>query len=163
MLCLLRTLTSVSITRTSAPSTAEPRSMKKALGVAGGVSKAVRNAKEAQAPVVITQQGWRDLGSGATIGYWPRHLEDTNPDGKSILQCLIDQVPWQQQQLTIMGKKVQQPRLVAYMANDASQTYRYSGEHHHLASCLRRSRKCIGDACAECDDYLVMHRRISRS
>lgn len=142
---------------------AEPRSMKKALGVAGGVNKAVRNAKETQAPVVITQQGWRDLGSGASIGYWPRHLEDTDADGKSILQCLIDQVPWQQQQLTIMGKKVQQPRLVAYMANDPSQTYRYSGEHRYLASCLRNHRDCIGDVCAACDDYHVVHQRISRS
>ncbi len=109
--------------------------MKKALGVAGGVIKAVRNGRDALSPLVITQQGWRELGSGATVGYWPRHLEHADPDSKSILQCLLDQVPWQQQQLTIMGRKVQQPRLVAYMANDASQTYRYSGKHRYFVPC----------------------------
>ena len=39
---------------------------------------------------------------------------------------LQEEVPWQQQEITIMGRKVMQPRLVAYMADDPSLSYTYS-------------------------------------
>ena len=37
-----------------------------------------------------------------------------------------EEVPWQRQEITIMGRKVMQPRLVAYMADDPSMSYTYS-------------------------------------
>lgn len=35
-------------------------------------------------------------------------------------------MPWQQQEITVMGRVVMQPRLVAYMADDTSLSYTYS-------------------------------------
>ena len=40
--------------------------------------------------------------------------------------ALQEEVPWQRQEITIMGRKVMQPRLVAYMADDPSMSYTYS-------------------------------------
>lgn len=34
---------------------------------------------------------------------------------------------WQEREVTVFGRRVMQPRLVAYMADDASLAYTYSG------------------------------------
>lgn len=43
------------------------------------------------------------------------------------MQALTDDVDWIQKEVVIMGRKVMQPRLICYMADDPSLTYRYSG------------------------------------
>ena len=37
--------------------------------------------------------------------------------------ALQEEIPWQARQVTVMGRQVLQPRLVAYMADDASLQY----------------------------------------
>lgn len=47
----------------------------------------------------------------------------------SLLQPLCgrqDQVPWEHKEITVMGRQVMQPRMVAYMADDTSMHYTYS-------------------------------------
>jgi len=45
---------------------------------------------------------------------------------EKLLQRLIDEVPWRSDSITILGKKYQQPRLIAWYG-DAGASYTYSG------------------------------------
>lgn len=69
------------------------------------------------------KQGTNELGDGTTVHFFPKAM--CNEDGR-ILRLLRDEVPWQQQEIQVMGRKVFQPRLIAYMADDESLSYTYS-------------------------------------
>ncbi len=54
------------------------------------------------------------------------HLAIGLPDNQALLQELIDDTPWQQQEITLFGKTWPQPRLVAWYG-DPGASYTYSG------------------------------------
>jgi len=60
------------------------------------------------------------------LGYWPNALEDLcQQHERRLLQS--DYVGWQQRSIVLFGKPVQQPRLIAYMADSPQLAYTYSG------------------------------------
>src|SRR5512146_693319 len=54
-----------------------------------------------------------------------RHLELAQPLDR-VLQHLIAEVPWRSEQVVLWGKKLPQPRLIAWYG-DAGRSYAYSG------------------------------------
>ena len=49
------------------------------------------------------------------------------PAGQALLKRLLQEVRWEARTIRIIGRDVLQPRLVAYMADDTSKAYTYSG------------------------------------
>lgn len=70
--------------------------------------------------------GTTNIGSGADILYVPKFIKKSEEE--SLFRQLREEVEWQQQELTIMGKKLLSPRLVTYFADDPELSYRYSGQ-----------------------------------
>ena len=54
--------------------------------------------------------GHHDLGQGAYVHYTPSALYE------SLLKQLVDTTPWLHRAVTVMGRRVMQPRLVCYMS-----------------------------------------------
>ncbi|KAK9806694.1 hypothetical protein WJX73_009610 [Symbiochloris irregularis] len=48
------------------------------------------------------------------------------PQPSSLFQTVQDEVSWEHKEVTVMGRRVMQPRMVAYMADDTSMQYTYS-------------------------------------
>lgn len=69
--------------------------------------------------------GLTELGDLAAVNYLPRTW---SPDASArLLKQLKDEVAWEHREVRVMGRTVMQPRLVAYMADDTSLSYTYSG------------------------------------
>lgn len=68
--------------------------------------------------------GSTDLGSGCMIVFQPRAFKQS--DSQQTYKILKDEVHWRHKEVVIYGKKVMQPRQVAYMAGDTSLSYTYS-------------------------------------
>jgi alkylated DNA repair dioxygenase AlkB len=49
---------------------------------------------------------------------------------KAVMNQLIDEVPWRPENIVVWGKRVPQPRLIAWYG-DKGANYTYSGIHHH--------------------------------
>jgi hypothetical protein len=47
--------------------------------------------------------------------------------GLFLVQALMDEAPWRQSEVIMFGKPVPQPRRIAYMADDSSLSYTYTG------------------------------------
>lgn len=68
--------------------------------------------------------GKHDLGSGAIVHY---HPEAFKGNAALLFTQLVQDIPWLHRTIKVMGRPVLQPRLVCYMADDASLRYTYSG------------------------------------
>jgi hypothetical protein len=68
--------------------------------------------------------GVTDLGDGAEVFYASKFLAKTVADDG--FQRLLLEIEWEHREITVMGRKVLQPRLIAYQADDPSLTYTYS-------------------------------------
>ena len=66
------------------------------------------------------------VGRGGCVEAFFIFCDRNEQDALSTLNYWQDEVPWQQQEIQIMGRKVLQPRLIAYMADDKSLSYTYS-------------------------------------
>ena len=64
------------------------------------------------------QPGTTDLGKGASLLYVPRAWNAA--EAEALRARLEHEVPWEQKEIKILGKKVMQPRLVAYSADHLS-------------------------------------------
>jgi alkylated DNA repair dioxygenase AlkB len=60
----------------------------------------------------------------AEVSYLPRLRQ--LPDDRQLLERLVAEVPWKQQQVTVWGKRFVQPRLIAWYG-DEGRSYAYSG------------------------------------
>ncbi|KAF8072699.1 Endoglucanase [Scenedesmus sp. PABB004] len=118
----------------TAPAAAQPAA-KKARGGGGGVSAAAgataaagaagaSAAAPAVAPTALVAGGWTDLGAGARVGYFPRHLAAM---GHRMMAALQANLAWEQREVKIFGQLRAQPRLVYYMADPEHRSYTYSG------------------------------------
>ncbi|KAK3276132.1 hypothetical protein CYMTET_15777 [Cymbomonas tetramitiformis] len=75
------------------------------------------------------QVGLNDLGEGAHVIYVPDAFERER--SKELFHRLSSGIPWEQKEIRMMGRPILQPRLIAYMADDPSMTYTYSGSTLH--------------------------------
>ncbi|GBF96005.1 DNA repair protein [Raphidocelis subcapitata] len=83
-------------------------------------------------PQCITQAGWYALGAGAYLGYFPSALAHLTRRLPELLA-----LPWEQREVVVMGRRVQQPRQVCYFADGPALAYSYSGlrlEPHNWSS-----------------------------
>ena len=65
-----------------------------------------------------------DLGEGAEVLYWDRLF---SPDeARGYFDRLMAEIPWQQREIVMMGRKIMQPRLVCWMGDPGTE-YTYSG------------------------------------
>jgi alkylated DNA repair dioxygenase AlkB len=64
-----------------------------------------------------------DLDSGAWLEYLPAWIEATEAD--RLLAALRDELAWEQREIVMFGRRVLQPRLIAWAG---SLGYRYSGQ-----------------------------------
>lgn len=68
--------------------------------------------------------GTVDLGGGAVVKFFPQFFDrETAAD---LFNRLKTDVKWQEKEITVMGRKVMQPRLVAYEADGEHLSYTYS-------------------------------------
>ena len=65
---------------------------------------------------------------GAELRWWPDAVAPGQAD--RWLDALRADIDWQEEQLTLFGRQVQAPRLIAWHG-DAGRSYRYSGVTHH--------------------------------
>ena len=65
-----------------------------------------------------------DLGEGAEILYWERAFSEE--EARSYAERLMREIPWQQREIVIMGRRIMQPRLVCWVG-DPEAEYTYSG------------------------------------
>ncbi|MFO0586783.1 MAG: alpha-ketoglutarate-dependent dioxygenase AlkB [Polyangiaceae bacterium] len=65
-----------------------------------------------------------DLGEGAEILVWERAFSED--ETRSLTERLMREIPWQQREILIMGRRVMQPRLVCWVG-DPEAEYTYSG------------------------------------
>jgi hypothetical protein len=86
-------------------------------------AKTAQLGQQQHLPTSLKHSAVTDLGAGASVGYWPRHLIHA---AKRLLPTLLAEVPWEQRNVNIFNRSVPQPRLVCYMADDGLQ-YTYSG------------------------------------
>jgi len=87
--------------------------------VKSGFEKDVAKPKTVR-PVM---EGVNDLGEGTTLSFHPQAFKDQE---SGILQRLEAEGSWQQQEISIHGKKAMQPRLISYMADSPELHYTYS-------------------------------------
>mmetsp|Transcript_6640 Transcript_6640/g.15983 ORF Transcript_6640/g.15983 Transcript_6640/m.15983 type:complete len:193 (-) Transcript_6640:751-1329(-) len=71
------------------------------------------------------REGLNYLGCGASVLYHPQAIAAEDCD--QLFKHLKANVRWARRAVRVMGREVMQPRLVAYMADSASQAYTYSG------------------------------------
>ena len=79
--------------------------------------------------------------------WWPDFYDET--ESEELLSRLRDEIEWRQDQITIFGKKVNQPRLVAWYG-DPGASYAYSGlrmEPNQWTPLLQDIRRKIESAC----------------
>jgi alkylated DNA repair dioxygenase AlkB len=69
--------------------------------------------------------GWEAVGMPDADVLYLRHLPLQQPDAE-ILRQLVADVPWRQEEIVMWGRKIRQPRLIAWYG-DPGQTYAYSG------------------------------------
>jgi alkylated DNA repair dioxygenase AlkB len=62
--------------------------------------------------------------AGASLVYFP--FVDVGTPSNALLQHLIEETPWREEEITVWGKKFLQPRLVAWYG-DSGSDYKYSG------------------------------------
>jgi hypothetical protein len=86
-------------------------------------AKTAQQQEQQHLPSSLQHNAVTDLGAGARVGYWPRHLSHAS---KRLLPTLLADVPWEQRSVNIFNRSVPQPRLICYMADDGLQ-YTYSG------------------------------------
>lgn len=80
------------------------------------------------AAITLTPGCWTQLdGHGSRVGYWP--VAFGRAEAAQLAERLTKEVPWQQREIVIVGKRVMQPRLIAYYADsaDPALAYTYSG------------------------------------
>lgn len=123
--------------RTSAAARAAETVLSHPRSLAGRVTKQKRQQQERdaqlQAPIPKHQRqprpqrpapGHHDLGQGAYVHYTPSAFGDA---ADSLFTALVDSTPWLHRAITVMGRRVMQPRLVCYMGDTPSLRYTYSG------------------------------------
>jgi alkylated DNA repair dioxygenase AlkB len=86
---------------------------------------------------------------GGGLRFWPDFLPSGEAD--SLLDCLLQQPPWQHSAIRIAGRNIQVPRLNV-MYGDEGTNYSYSGTHlpvhpwleelEQLKNCVSRSTDC---------------------
>ncbi|CAK0761450.1 hypothetical protein CVIRNUC_002861 [Coccomyxa viridis] len=103
------------IVRKRAPSADRPDHTSKPARIMGS-----SKGKQAQ----LSRKGLTDLGQGAQVLYYPRMFN--RAEAAEMLTSLQTEVAWQQKEVTVHGKRVMQPRMVAYMADEPSLAYTYS-------------------------------------
>lgn len=87
-----------------------------------GISCA-QDQQQDQRPQGRTAQ-WTDLGNNSLVCYAPRFL---GADHAQYYEDVEREVHWLKREVTVMGRKVFQPRLVAYYATGPELHYTYSG------------------------------------
>lgn len=84
---------------------------------------------------------------------------------EDLLQQLIEQIAWRQEQIELWGKRYLQPRLIAWHG-DAGRSYRYSGlalEPQPWTPLLQALRHAVETACGEVfNSVLLNHYRNGR-
>lgn len=65
-----------------------------------------------------------DLGMGSWLLYSPSLLEAGEAD--DLARDLLRELPWERREVVVHGRRVLQPRLVTYQADDPSLSYTYS-------------------------------------
>jgi alkylated DNA repair dioxygenase AlkB len=81
----------------------------------------------------------------ATIVYFPDFLSKTEAD--SFFQELLQNIPWQQDEITVYGKKHLQPRLTALYGNEGK-PYSYSNivmQPHHWTPPLQKIKSLVAN------------------
>ena len=79
-------------------------------------------------PKEIYQTSHLALVGGGTIDYTRRFLDRASCD--LFFKRLRTEIQWKHQEITVMGKRVMQPRLTCYMGDPGS-AYTYSGAFHY--------------------------------
>ena len=64
---------------------------------------------------------------GAELEYWP--AVDLGQDAASLFETLLESLEWRSESITLFGKRMLQPRLLAWYG-DPQARYRYSGIVH---------------------------------
>lgn len=91
-------------------------------------------------PRATAASTWRNLDDASWLFWCPDFL--TQPEAQHLFDVFAEALPWRQDALTLFGRKVLQPRLVAYLG-DPDAHYTYSGltlspeAWHPLAASLR--------------------------
>lgn len=67
--------------------------------------------------------GLNDLGDATSLSFHPQAFKDQTA---GMVQLLESEGSWQHQEISIHGKKVMQPRLICYMADNPQLSYTYS-------------------------------------
>mmetsp|Transcript_28943 Transcript_28943/g.81510 ORF Transcript_28943/g.81510 Transcript_28943/m.81510 type:complete len:271 (-) Transcript_28943:478-1290(-) len=98
---------------------------KRSAHTAAYASNSTGGSTKSRAEPQLGQAGVNDLGDGALVVYCPGAIP--LEDCAHLMESLQKDVKWASRKIKIMGKEVMQPRLVAYMANDTTQEYTYSG------------------------------------
>lgn len=68
-----------------------------------------------------------DLGEGAEVLLWEEWLRAA--PARELFDRLMREIPWEQREIVIMGKRMMQPRLVAWVG-DPEAIYTYSGSRN---------------------------------
>lgn len=68
------------------------------------------------------------LGDGSSASYWPDAFAPALAD--RLLGALLEETDWRQEEITVVGRRVLQPRLTAWQG-DPGTDYRYSGLELH--------------------------------
>ncbi|BDA42687.1 DNA oxidative demethylase ALKBH2 [Coccomyxa sp. Obi] len=84
-----------------------------------------RGGSQASSVARPGKEGTTDLGQGSIIMYAPAAF--SAKESAALFRSLQDDVEWQAREVTVMGRRVMQPRLVAYMADHSGLKYTYSG------------------------------------
>jgi alkylated DNA repair dioxygenase AlkB len=86
--------------------------------------------------------GTTNLGEGAEIVYLPAFIPSV--EASRLFHRLHQEVPWEQREITVFGRRVLQPRLITYFGDDPQLKYTYSQQTlsplpwHAAASEIRR-------------------------
>lgn len=81
-------------------------------------------SETARKPARSFALGETDLGSGSIIIVKPKAFR--HDDSQKLYKSLKEEISWLHKEITVYGKKIMQPRQVAYMASDTSLSYTYS-------------------------------------
>lgn len=78
----------------------------------------MRRARPHNEPVTLA-----DLARGGTVEYAPAWVSRAEAD--DYFSALLTNIPWEEREIVLFGRRIQQPRLVAWAGDVA---YRYSGQ-----------------------------------
>jgi len=79
--------------------------------------------------------------------YLPEFLPQQ--EARELFECLLNELAWQEEEVTIAGRRVKVPRLICWYGDEGA-VYRYSGVAHDplpWPDSLRRLRQSIESAC----------------